>query len=142
VTLRLRLTALTTVLLAIVLAVSGVVLERFMARDLERSLEKRARDRTRAPLPGPSSPGRANPEPRPPPDDGPNDPPEMFIVVGLRALEGDPRPAELWYTESDLTLAKVVTSPGTKELHRLHRNTKAFWCRPWPRTHTAPRWAA
>jgi len=74
VTLRLRLTALTTVLLAIVLAVSGVVLERFMARDLERSLEKRARDRTRAPLPGPSSPGRANPEPRPPPDDGPNDP--------------------------------------------------------------------
>ncbi len=72
-TLRLRLAALTTVLLAIVLAASGVVLERFMARDLERSLEKRARDRTRGALPGPGSTARQSTEP-PPPGEDPDDP--------------------------------------------------------------------
>lgn len=60
------------------------------------------------------------------PDDGPNDPPEMFLVIGLRALEGDPRPAELWYTESDLTLAKVVTQPGTKEARTWELSGKAL----------------
>jgi hypothetical protein len=48
------------------------------------------------------------------PDDGPNDAPEAFAVVLMSSLEGRPiRTAELWFTESDLTLAKVVESPGT-----------------------------
>ena len=48
------------------------------------------------------------------PDDGPNDAPEPFIVVTMRTLDGDPRTAELWFTEADLTLAKVVREPGAK----------------------------
>lgn len=48
------------------------------------------------------------------PDDGPNDAPEAFAVVLVASQEGRPaRTAELWFTESDLTLAKVVVSPGT-----------------------------
>lgn len=48
------------------------------------------------------------------PDDGPTDAPEPFVVVLMRSLEGQPvRTAELWFTEADLTLAKVVEEPGT-----------------------------
>lgn len=48
------------------------------------------------------------------PGDAPSDPPEPFVVVSLRTLEGDERAAELWYTEADLTLAKVVMAPNTE----------------------------
>lgn len=48
------------------------------------------------------------------PDDAPTDAPEPFMVVLMRSLEGRPaRVAELWFTEADLTLAKVVEDPGT-----------------------------
>lgn len=47
------------------------------------------------------------------PGDAPTDKPEAFIVVNVRTLEGEPRTAELWYTEADLTLAQVVVAPGT-----------------------------
>lgn len=48
------------------------------------------------------------------PDDGPDDQPEAFTVVLMRTLAGEPaRTAELWFTEADLTLAKVVQEPGT-----------------------------
>gem|GEM_PF-2122529 len=62
-TLRTRLSLLTTALLAAVLAVAGVVLERFAARDVERSLADRARERARGATPasfGPA-PGAAKP---------------------------------------------------------------------------------
>ncbi|MCO5170028.1 MAG: hypothetical protein M9894_27145 [Planctomycetes bacterium] len=49
------------------------------------------------------------------PDDGPDDKPEPFLVVAVRTLEGaTPRTAELWYTEADLTLFKVVREPKTE----------------------------
>lgn len=47
------------------------------------------------------------------PDDGPNDPPEPFIVVSMKTEGGESRAAELWYTEADLTLFRVVVEPGT-----------------------------
>lgn len=53
------------------------------------------------------------------PGDAPSDPPEAFIVVSVRTLEGEPRTAELWYTEADLTLAQVVLSPDTKRRRTL-----------------------
>jgi hypothetical protein len=48
------------------------------------------------------------------PDDAPEDAPETFLVVGVKSLEGEPRTAEVWFAEADLTIAKVVTGPGTK----------------------------
>lgn len=48
------------------------------------------------------------------PGDGPDDKPEAFVVVAVRTLDGPPRTAELWYTEADLTLFKVVREPKTE----------------------------
>lgn len=52
------------------------------------------------------------------PSDSPKAKPEAFLVVTVRGLDGLRNPtAELWYTEEDMTLAKVVTSK---------RSTKSF----------------
>lgn len=53
------------------------------------------------------------------PGDAPSDKPEAFVVVSVRTLEGEPRTAELWYTEADLTLAQVVVAPGTPRARTL-----------------------
>lgn len=47
-------------------------------------------------------------------DDARTDPPERFIVIAARTLEGDePRTAELWFASRDLLLARVVVGPRT-----------------------------
>ncbi len=60
-TLRTRLSLLTTALLAAVLCVAGVVLERFAARDVERSLGDRVRERARGATPSAFGPAPASP---------------------------------------------------------------------------------
>ncbi len=62
-TLRTRLSLLTTALLAVVLAVAGVLLERFAARDVERSLADRARERARGATPASFGPASGAPKP-------------------------------------------------------------------------------
>jgi hypothetical protein len=47
-------------------------------------------------------------------DDPPGAPPERFWVIAVKTLEGsEPRTAELWYAVADLSLSKIVLSPGT-----------------------------
>ena len=60
-TLRTRLSLLTTALLSAVLGVAGVVLERFAARDVERSLADRVRERARGATPASFGPAPTAP---------------------------------------------------------------------------------